>query len=583
MGGKRRAQPSGKEEGTAAVSGGAAQGEGPPPRKRQTLGLRLDSDAGSADFRSCRKEGWGLVLAPMTMGLSMRCDPGELVGRKAALEAAVEAAVRIVVTEFGCQDVRVEWTRVGPSEDTLQRVLPLVMERVEPEGGALCFLVCKSWRRELESRGFCNRTVQLCSALAETGDADRLWHQAQRRLHRSMLPPDQDFCMEACAFLKKHSGGGKWSLREWLQATSQEPDASILSRGGLSTSLVLGLPLVGWVGKPQESYTGVYTLKGHSAYFVSSAAFSPDGKRVVTGAYDKLVKIWDVATGQEGARTRSSYPYPNSSVKLVTIWDVETGAEVMSLGEHNGRGICTCAGAINHEGAYDRTNPACPINGHLDIVSVVAFSPDGKRVVSGSGDHLVKIWNAETGAESNDTFVKICNAETGAEVFTLTGHAGTVHTLRGHTGWATCVAFSPDGKRVVSGSYDQLVKIWDAATGQLVRTLTGHSASVVSLTFSPDGKRVVSGSWDKTVKIWDADTGAQVLTLTGDAGMVNSVACSPDGKFIVSGSDGKLVKIWDAATGAEGARTRSSYPYPKSDGMLVKIWDAATGAELLKI
>jgi hypothetical protein len=65
---------------------------------------------------------------------------------------------------------KVRWTRVGPSDDTLQRVLPLVLDRVGPEGGAKCLLVCKSWRREMEARGVCTKTLQLCSALAEGGD-----------------------------------------------------------------------------------------------------------------------------------------------------------------------------------------------------------------------------------------------------------------------------------------------------------------------------------------------------------------------------------------------------------------------------
>ena len=81
---------------------------------------------------------------------------------------------------------------------------------------------------------------------------------------------------------------------------------------------------------------------------------------------------------------------------------------------------------------------------------------------------------------------------------------GRPQTLKGHTNRVGSVAFSPDGQRIVSGSFDQTVKIWDANTDKELQTLKGHTNSVTSVAFSPDGQRIVSGSEDKTVKIWDA-------------------------------------------------------------------------------
>jgi WD40 repeat protein len=97
------------------------------------------------------------------------------------------------------------------------------------------------------------------------------------------------------------------------------------------------------------------------------------------------------------------------------------------------------------------------------------------------------------------------------------------------------VSFSPDGKRIVSGSLDNTLKVWDAQTGQETLTLEGHSSVVTSVSFSPDGKRIVSGNWDKTLKVWDAQTGQETLTLKGHSDNVNGVSFSPDGKRIVSG------------------------------------------------
>jgi WD40 repeat protein len=92
------------------------------------------------------------------------------------------------------------------------------------------------------------------------------------------------------------------------------------------------------------------------------------------------------------------------------------------------------------------------------------------------------------------------------------------------------VAFSPDGKLVVSGSWDKAVRLWDAATGAARQTLEGHSDMVTSVAFSPDGKLVVSGSWDKTVRLWDAAIGAARQTLESHSSTVTSAAFSPEGK-----------------------------------------------------
>ncbi|KAA6414866.1 MAG: hypothetical protein FRX48_01616 [Lasallia pustulata] len=164
---------------------------------------------------------------------------------------------------------------------------------------------------------------------------------------------------------------------------------------------------------------------------------------------------------------------------------------------------------------------------------------------------------------SHDQTVRIWDAATGA----------TLQTLEGHSGWVDAVTFSPDGKQLASGSHDKTVRIWDAATGATLQTLEGHSDWVTAVAFSPNGKQLASGSYDKTVRIWDAATGATLQTLEGHSGWVDAVAFSPDGKQLASGSYDTTVRIWDAATGAtlqtfeaHTVITRLSY---SSDGSIV--------------
>jgi len=116
----------------------------------------------------------------------------------------------------------------------------------------------------------------------------------------------------------------------------------------------------------------------------------------------------------------------------------------------------------------------------------------------------------------------------------------------------SAAAFSPDGRWVVSGSWDNTARVWEAATGREVARLT-HDGYVTAAAFSRDGRWVVSGSADGTARVWEAATGREVARLTHDH-WVSAVAFSPDGRWVVSGSGDKTARVWEAATGREVAR-----------------------------
>ncbi|KAJ5636997.1 hypothetical protein N7490_006876 [Penicillium lividum] len=172
-----------------------------------------------------------------------------------------------------------------------------------------------------------------------------------------------------------------------------------------------------------------------------------------------------------------------------------------------------------------------------------------------------------------------------------------LQTLEGHRDSVNSIAWSPDGSRLASASFDKTARIWDPATGQSISTLEGHSNGVTSIAWSPDGCRLASSSEDKTARIWDPATGQSISTLRGHRNGVTSIAWSPDGSQLASASFDKTARIWDPTTGQtissleghsdritsiawspDGSRLASA-----SDDKIVRIWDPATGQSVLSL
>ncbi|MFI5380761.1 MAG: hypothetical protein ACHRHE_15790, partial [Tepidisphaerales bacterium] len=165
----------------------------------------------------------------------------------------------------------------------------------------------------------------------------------------------------------------------------------------------------------------------------------------------------------------------------------------------------------------------------------------------------------------------------------------------GHANRVTSVAVSPDGSRILSGSSDALLKLWDVATGREIRTFKGHTGSVLSVAFSPDGRTALSGSADKTLILWDVETANQVRPFVGHRDRARAVI-SPDGRLALSGSDDRTLKLWDIGSGKEVLTFKGPGHAGKvecvvispdgrtalsgSDDKTIKLWDMATGTEM---
>ncbi|NEQ70424.1 MAG: hypothetical protein F6K21_34020 [Symploca sp. SIO2D2] len=167
---------------------------------------------------------------------------------------------------------------------------------------------------------------------------------------------------------------------------------------------------------------------------------------------------------------------------------------------------------------------------------------------------------------------------------------------KAHQNSVTSVSFSPNGKLLASGSWDNTIKIWDLEEGEELLTLSGHQSSVKSVSFSPDGKLLASGSWDNTTKIWDLEEGGEPLTLSGYQFGTESVSFGPGGKLLASGS-GNKIKIWNLEERGElltlsghqsSVKSVSFSPNGKflasgSSDKTIKIWDLEEGGEPLTL
>ncbi len=186
---------------------------------------------------------------------------------------------------------------------------------------------------------------------------------------------------------------------------------------------------------------------------------------------------------------------------------------------------------------------------------------------------------------SDDKTLKLWDIASGKELKTFIGHSH----------WVNSVAFSPDGKTALSGSKDESLKLWDVASGKELKTFTGHFGSIISVIFSPDGKTALSGSLDKTLKLWDIATGKPLKTFKGHSKSVFSVAFSPDGKTALSGSLDKTLKLWNVASGKElktlKGHSHSVYsvafsPYGGRSALsageenILRLWDISSGKTL---
>lgn len=305
------------------------------------------------------------------------------------------------------------------------------------------------------------------------------------------------------------------------------------------------------------------TLQGHNrginCLAFSSACKNGKALPILASGSRGETKLWDLSKG-ELIDTLSEYPWVISG--LVD--------EVNSLAfSSDGQTLVSCGAdstiKLWHVGALDLIDI---LHKHNGVVRCAAFTPDGRMLATGGDDRKILFWDLmqrqvaialsldDTAAHSlvlsRDGETLVTGSYRKIKVWRTLPQTGIkslkdaepLHTLMGHSHIVRSLAISADGKMLVSGSWDQTIKVWQLETGELLHTLKGHRDRVYAIALSPDAQIIASGSADKSIKLWHLQTGELLGTFTGHTHIVTALAFTASGEMLVSGSLDKTIKIW---------------------------------------
>lgn len=332
-----------------------------------------------------------------------------------------------------------------------------------------------------------------------------------------------------------------------------------------------------FISASEEEATLKGFLKSYGLGCLQQAAFSPDGKRIVTNG-DRGAFLW-TTNGQllktfPGRLMRVAFS-PDGEQLLTAnwdsrgtaiLWDIDTGTEIVAFEGHEGNIVALAwapDGSKVLTGSSDKTariwdplsgEQARILGGHTDQVNSVSFSPDSARALTGSGQE-VKLWDINNGTVTK-VLDHLGNVESvvfspdGSEILSSSKSSlalwdvASGELARRYKSGANSVVFSPDGKLILGG-LNYAARLRDVRTGEFVRSFKGHEDQVKSVVFSPDGTRLLSCGADETAILWDAECGVKLHTFRDHVGDIATVEFAPNGThFLSKDSSNDTVRLW---------------------------------------
>jgi WD40 repeat protein len=328
-----------------------------------------------------------------------------------------------------------------------------------------------------------------------------------------------------------------------IRSVAFSPDGQVLATGGEgardTTSLhdnTIRLYRRSTAADGENAWKRAATVFGRNAHthWIRSVAFSPDGTLLASGGEDERVRLWDVRNPQ-GVRHVKTLERHNGKIRRVAF--SPDGITLASASEDRTIRLWDIRRWQTKRWRVARRTKYLPLEGHAQRIRSIAFSPDGRRLLSGDDSGQVRFWDVTIDAPSRG----FCLA-----------------TKEGHSSWIWSVACSPDqGRRwAASGSEDQTIRVWDMDSFENRYIKQGHISWIRSLAFSPDGKTLASGE-DRLVRFWDLGKSDPVDSVPrstmpreedkdeGHTGWVRTIAFSPDGEMLASCGEDHTIKLWD--------------------------------------
>jgi RNA polymerase sigma factor (sigma-70 family) len=264
--------------------------------------------------------------------------------------------------------------------------------------------------------------------------------------------------------------------------------------------------------EPADSEATPAAIRLQHSSSVTSLAFTPNGKSLVTGCADRFLRVWDLANGKESLRVEGG----RDGVIAVAV--SQNGSRFVSASKGDGT-LRMIDAASGKQFWQSRTR---------GDVKAIALSLDEKVLISGDESGGVYVWHAPTGMETR--------------------------LFKGHTAGITSVAITPDNKLIVSAGKDGIICLWEAETGKLLARLAAGNEAIETVALAPDGKTLAFAGKDKMVHVWDIAANKEQHQLAGHLERVRTLAFTPDGRMLLSGGDDRALILWDPAEGRKARR-----------------------------